>query len=210
MSARIVDRQLKTSAILRAAAQVFAEQGYQAATIDGIAERAGIGKGTVYEYFKSKQDLFFAVFDDYIAGMEGMARHEAALAPATAAEQVRRAVHSVLAASADARDLFPLVFEFWSASASVDRRERVAGMFRETYARFRELLAALIRQGQQSGEFDPAADASGVAAVLVGALDGLFLQAWFDRALDPVALGDKFVEIVLAGLASKSNEGKDT
>ena len=159
MAARIVNRPAKTGAILRAATQVFAEQGYQAATMDAIAERAGIGKGTLYEYFRDKQDLFFAVFDDYIASMERLARQSMELPSNTAAAQIQQAIHTVLAISAEARDLFPLVFEFWSASASPDRRARVATLFRDTYAEFRRLIAGQIHKGQQKGEFDPAADA---------------------------------------------------
>jgi AcrR family transcriptional regulator len=199
--ARIVDRPAKTGVILRAAAQLFAEQGYQTATMDAIAERAGIGKGTVYEYFHNKQELFFGVFDDYIASMARLARESSERPSLSAAAQIRKAIHTVLAMSAGARDLFPLVFEFWSASASPDRQKRVAKLFRETYAKFRTLIAGQIRKGQRKGEFDRAADASRIAAVLVGALDGLFLQAWFDRALDPVSMGDDFVTILLRGLA---------
>ena len=202
MAARIADRPAKTGAILRAAAQLFAEQGYQAATMDAIAERAGIGKGTVYEYFPNKQELFFGVFDDYIASMERLARESIEVPSATAAAQIRQAIHTVLAMSAEARDLFPLVFEFWSASASPDRQTRVATLFRDCYGKFRALIAGQIRKGQQEGEFDRAADASQVAAVLVGALDGLFLQAWFDPMLDPVSMGDAFVTILLRGLAT--------
>lgn len=201
MAARIVDRHAKTSAILRAAAQVFAEQGYQAATMEAIAERAGIGKGTVYEYFRNKQELFFAVFEDYIASMEQLAAGSVKLPSATAAAHIRQVIHTVLAASAEGRDLFPLVFEFWSASASPDRQARVATLFRDTYARFRTLIADEIRKGQQAGEFERTTDASRLAAVLVGALDGLFLQAWFDATLDPVSMGDDFVNVLLRGLA---------
>jgi len=203
MAARIANRPARTSAILQAAAQVFAAQGYQAATIDEIAERAGIGKGTVYEYFRSKQDLFFAVFDDYIASMEAVAQETAEAPSATAAARLQQSIHTVLAMSAQTVDLFPLVFEFWAASASPDRQARVAQMFRETYGKFRALIAGQILSGQQAGEFDPGIDATGIAAVLVGALDGLFLQAWFDRTLDPVSMGDAFVAVVLRGLAKR-------
>ena len=202
MSARIADRTARTGAILRAAAQTFAEQGYESATIDAIAERAGVGKGTVYEYFRNKQELFFAVFDDYIASMEGLARQVMEAPSATAAEQIQQAIHSVLAMSAEQRDLFPLVFEFWASSASAERQARVAMMFRETYAKFRKLIAGHIRKGQEQREFDRSADAARIAAALVGALDGLFLQAWFDPALDPVTMGDEFVAVVLRGLAA--------
>ncbi len=203
MAARIVDRKAKTGAILRSAAEVFAEQGYQATTMDAIAERAGTGKGTIYEYFRNKQELFFGVFDDYIASMERLARASAGPAEATASAGIRQSIHTVLEMGAGERELFPLVFEFWAASASPERQTRVATLFRESYARFRTLIAGQIRKGQRKGEFDRKVDASGIAAVLVGSLDGLFLQAWFDPSLDAVAMGDAFVTIVLRGLAKK-------
>ncbi len=208
MAARIVDRSAKTGTILRAATQVFAEQGFQAATMDAIAERAGIGKGTLYEYFRDKQDLFFGVFDDYIASMARMARQSMELPASTAAARIQQAIHTVLAMGAGARDLFPLVFEFWAASAAPNRRERVAAMFRDTYAAFRTLIAGQIQTGQKEGEFDRGADATRIAAVLVGALDGLFLQAWFDPALDPVIMGDDFVAVLLRGLAAPAKPSK--
>ena len=176
--------------------------------MDAIAERAGIGKGTVYEYFRNKQELFFAVFDAYIASMERLARERIEHPSTTAAAQIRQAIHAVLEMSAEERDLFPLVFEFWSASASEDRQARVATLFRETYAKFRTLITGQIRKGQQEGEFDRTADASRIAAVLVGSLDGLFLQAWFDPTLDPVSMGDDFVTILLRGLAPAQRGAK--
>jgi AcrR family transcriptional regulator len=200
MAARIVDRVEKSRLILQAAARVFAQRGFQAATIDEISERAGIGKGTVYEYFPSKQDLFYAVFTDYIAGFEIAAREQARQAAGSAA-RIREVIGTVLAMTAASREWFPLTFEFWSASAAPRHRRRIATMFRRMYGRFRKMLADLIRQGQRAGEFDPHADARHVASVLVGALDGLFLQSWFDPKLDPVAAGNSFLEVLLRGLA---------
>ncbi len=60
----------KRVAILTAAASIFNTKGFHQANISEIAEEAGIGKGTVYEYFKSKDDLFLEVIafniDQYI------------------------------------------------------------------------------------------------------------------------------------------------
>ena len=66
MAPRIVDREEKARQIIHHASVVFARKGYNATKIDDVAASAGIGKGTVYEYFNSKQDLFLAVFDAYI------------------------------------------------------------------------------------------------------------------------------------------------
>src|SRR5919198_6132991 len=52
--------------LLEAAARVFAEKGFQAASVDEIAERAGFSKGAVYWHFESKDDLFFALLAERI------------------------------------------------------------------------------------------------------------------------------------------------
>ncbi|MCK5376574.1 MAG: TetR/AcrR family transcriptional regulator, partial [Acidobacteria bacterium] len=63
MVSTIIDRGSKRQHLVEAAAAVFAEQGFTSTRVADIAERAGIGKGTVYEYFTSKEELLFAVFE---------------------------------------------------------------------------------------------------------------------------------------------------
>jgi TetR/AcrR family transcriptional regulator, fatty acid metabolism regulator protein len=53
----------KRSAILDAALRVFAKHGFAAARVSDIAAAAGVGKGTVYLYFESKEDLLMGVFE---------------------------------------------------------------------------------------------------------------------------------------------------
>jgi AcrR family transcriptional regulator len=53
----------KKDRIIKAAARVFAQKGYAGAAVADIAVQAEIGKGTIYAYFDSKEDLFFAVFE---------------------------------------------------------------------------------------------------------------------------------------------------
>ncbi|WP_111642712.1 TetR/AcrR family transcriptional regulator [Marinimicrobium alkaliphilum] len=54
----------RRSEILAAACRVFAEQGYQRADMQAVADAAGVGKGTVYRHLASKEELFSAVLDD--------------------------------------------------------------------------------------------------------------------------------------------------
>jgi AcrR family transcriptional regulator len=61
------DRQAKVHAILDAALDVFAQKGFTEARLDDVAARAGIGKGTIYLYFPSKQALFEALVRSGIA-----------------------------------------------------------------------------------------------------------------------------------------------
>jgi AcrR family transcriptional regulator len=60
MSPKLVDREQKLKEITVAALAVFSQRGYAATSIDQIAAAAGIAKGTVYDYFDSKEDLFVA------------------------------------------------------------------------------------------------------------------------------------------------------
>ncbi len=70
------ERLMRRSEILAAAFNVFGEKGFDRATLDEIAERAEFGKGTLYNYFSSKEDLFAAAFqrllDDFRAIAEGV------------------------------------------------------------------------------------------------------------------------------------------
>ncbi len=64
------------SRILQAALDEFSDKGYHASTIDSIAERAGIAKGTVYRYFNTKEGLFNALKEDTISEFVEHARHD--------------------------------------------------------------------------------------------------------------------------------------
>ncbi|MDO9026766.1 MAG: helix-turn-helix domain-containing protein, partial [bacterium] len=57
---------LKRQEILKAAATVFAKRGFQKTLMDDIAGQAGIGKGTIYRYFSSKDDLYFSILDQAV------------------------------------------------------------------------------------------------------------------------------------------------
>ncbi len=57
---------LRRKQILAAATELFCRSGYHGVTVDAIAERAGISKGNLYWYFKSKQDIFHLLFDDLV------------------------------------------------------------------------------------------------------------------------------------------------
>ncbi len=59
MAGRGPDREARRQAILQAARQVFARKGFEPATLEAVAREAGLAKGTLYLYFKNKEDLYF-------------------------------------------------------------------------------------------------------------------------------------------------------
>jgi AcrR family transcriptional regulator len=57
-------REKSREKILAAALKLFANKGYAATSIDSIAKKAGISKGLIYNYYKSKKSILLAIFDD--------------------------------------------------------------------------------------------------------------------------------------------------
>jgi AcrR family transcriptional regulator len=81
----------RIQAILAAALEEFFDQGFAAARLDAIAERAGIGKGTVYLYFDSKETLFEEAVRNMIAPLIDRLEH-LTVAPQGSAEAMLRVI----------------------------------------------------------------------------------------------------------------------
>ena len=201
MAPKIVDREERRQALAAAAAEVFAEKGFAGARIIDVAERAGVGKGTVYEYFRSKEELFFAVF-------ERMSREEHARLgaemdrDAPAAERLASLVRSMVADAVAQADLYGLTFELWSGCSHETYGERLRAAFADLYRDFRGHLAALVREGQAAGELRAGLDPEGLAAAIVGAIDALGLQYWVDRDVDVEAAAETFIDALGTGIAT--------
>jgi AcrR family transcriptional regulator len=192
----------KKELIVEAAAQVFARNGYSNAAVADIARQANIGKGTVYEYFQSKEDLFFAVFEWFQKKTEKAAVVGISDLGGGAADRLSALNDSLMKLWDEIKDVFALVMEFWAASSSIQMRQRLKGAFKQMYGDYRRIVSALIQDGIKSGEFRPDVKPEPVAAALVGTWDALFLQAWFDESFDPAATAKDFMDTVLHGLAA--------
>ena len=70
--------------------------------------------------------------------------------------------------------------------------KRFKEAFRQTYQKFRGIVASLIRDGIERGEFPSDVNPESIAAALVGAWDTLFLQAWFEENFDPLTTARNF------------------
>lgn len=198
-------RKPKRELIVQAAAQVFAQKGFSGTVMAEIAVQAGVGKGTLYEYFDSKEDLFFAVFEWFSKQSSASATVSISALGGSASDRLEVLSDSIMRSWTEMKDFFSLAMEFWAASASSLMRERFKEALRQCYEDFRRIVSALIRDGIERGEFRPDVDPEATAAALVGAWDALFLQAWFDEAFDPQAMAKKFMTVLIRGLVSKEH-----
>ena len=193
-------RQAKKQRIIKAAAEVMARKGYAGTVMADIAAAADIGKGTLYEYFDSKEALFFAVFRWFSQTTGAEARVSVSALGRSAGERLRLLNDTIMGAWIELKDIYALTMEFWSASASSQMRNRFKEVFRESYREFRAVVSALLRDGIERGEFRPDLEAESIAAALVGTWDALLLQAWFDDQFDPVDSSREFLDALFEGI----------
>lgn len=192
----------KKLAIVKAAARVFSQKGFGGANMADVAAEAGIGKGTIYEYFDSKDDLFFTVFEWYIEEQSSAALVGINALTSSAADKIRAISDALMNAWVDEIEFFGLMMEFWSAAGTSRYRGEFKNAFNNVYREFKGLVAELIREGAARGEFSDGVNAEATAAGLVGAWDAFLLQAWFDDEFKPLPISKDFLDTVLHGMSA--------
>ncbi|HSN78374.1 MAG TPA: TetR/AcrR family transcriptional regulator [Anaerolineae bacterium] len=164
------------SHILEAALGCFAERGYDASGVAEICQRAGVSKGAFYHHFASKQALFVALLDQWLAVLDDQVAVQRA--PSATAPQALQAMVALLQqVFRDASGRLPMFLEFWRQAV---RDEAIWQATMAPFERYRTLLAEIIQQGTTEGTLRPC-DAQDAARVLVSMAVGMVLQS----ALDP-------------------------
>ena len=203
MTETTTDRGEKRPRLVKAATAVFAQKGYASTRVAEIAERAGVGKGTVYEYFSSKEELLFAVFESI--NQDISSRMDATLSEGGPARDTLLALLRLGAEIISAQvDLTPVMLDFWAASRGKDFEEDYREAVVSNYENYRNLVAAFIRGGQERGEFRPEVDAEALAATVVATVDGLGIQLSFDRSIDPHRITEAFGRLLCECLTPES------
>jgi AcrR family transcriptional regulator len=196
MAAKKESEQARRKQILEAAEKVFAARGIDRARMDDIVEEAGLSKGTLYWYFKSKDALIRALIDRvFISEM----REAEALVDAdlSTRDKLRRFVSYAVREYKRFDKLMPLAYEFFALAArSKTVRQTIVGYFH----RYTFLLSTIIQEGVDQGEFKPC-DPENVATILISTYEGLAML-WFiePELVDWDQMEDEPLELMLAGL----------
>ena len=190
----------KRTAILDAATAVFAERGFFAAQVADIARGAGIAAGTVYLYFRSKDEILTSIFDrtmkDAIA--EGRAALDGEKDPVG---RLRRIAHLHLARMGRDRSL-AIVFQ-------VELRQTTKFMERFSTTGLRDYLLLIqqtIEDGQARGVFRKSLSARTAAKVFFGALDEMATN-WIlsRRRYSLVHEADAIVDLFVSGVGGSKS-----
>jgi AcrR family transcriptional regulator len=201
----------RPGALLQAALDVFSRQGYRATRLEVVADAAGVSKGTIYRYFRNKEDLLKQALEERVRVKLESA--EAALEEfeGSSIEKLRFILEGYWKQAMEGdwlqfhRLMFgeianelPVLFQFWLQKGTL---------------RGWKLIEGIIRQGQEAGSFRKDADAQGIAQF---ALSGLFHQAYLQAHIrskkwgtcPPGRIFESAFDLLITGLKPIKPAGK--
>jgi len=183
----------RTQEILDAAFRVFSVRGYHNATVDDIAKEAGISKGTCYQYFQGKEDIFVATMERTLETLLA----EAEAAAWESQDALTRMGLEGLTFISKYRDL---QFMFMGViSEALGGNERLREKAREAFARVADFLGRDIEKGIAEGTFRPV-DPAAVAYALMGIAEVVANLYVVDEEFDVLSFFINLMDFLQHGL----------
>ncbi|MEJ5186780.1 MAG: TetR/AcrR family transcriptional regulator [Candidatus Geothermincolales bacterium] len=194
------ERQIKEAAL-----RLFSEKGFHDTTVQDIAEEAGLGKGTIYWYWDSKEDLAFSLVEDMLSAFLDLVRR-AEEWDLPFREKFRVLVHEASALYREKKDHCRLLWKFRADRHYIFNPDYAKKVTRY-YQDIRRSLASIIRKGMEEEEIDYP-DSDHLALVVLGVAEGLELEWLENEDFDlegslQLVLGNLF-----SGLSRGSREAK--
>jgi TetR/AcrR family fatty acid metabolism transcriptional regulator len=187
----------KRERILTAAERIFARHGFFAAKVSDVAKEAGVADGTIYLYFKSKDDLLISLFE------RRMQQVNETLAGAVKGKSPREQLRSLI------RTYLQMVHDEPTAAEVLTIELRQSSKFMKEYenpvfADFLRLLGGIIAAAQDKGEITTPIPPQVAARMIFGMLDELSLS-WVlaKKKFDIVRAADWVISLVTNGLGEK-------
>ena len=184
----------KKMSIIQGAIVVFAEKGFYSAKMQDIAEAAIMGKGTIYEYFSTKEELFLAVYDywmdDYEMAMEQAV--ESHLDPVSKADAL---IDTTVDFYEKHAEYASILLEFW-AHALRSKEHHFLGRIRSMKKKL-ELIGKEVTQQMQKLKLFKSVDSASFSVLELGISDGIFLQWILDGKTYSLREAYKFRQSVI-------------
>jgi AcrR family transcriptional regulator len=195
-------------AVLSAALEMFLQNGFAATRVEDIAQRAGVGKGSVYLHVRNKQELFQAVIDEGVIAHIEQAEAFAVDFSGSATELMNTLLHNNLVDFWDSPSsgIYKLII-----AESQQFPELAARYYHKVTRRARKLLEDILQLGIAQGEYR-AMDVPYTARIILGALDNELIQAYsLGTHADDTFDAHRFIDALLAfatrGLGTAAQPG---
>ncbi len=152
--ARVIDKEEKRCDIARASIDLFCEKGIQHTSIDEIAKSASVAKGTVYLYFKNKEEIIFAIWN-MIVEQHMIAFEQRVASLQGAKEKIMSFFDFAQCCNIfDTQKILHLYQHFVSAML-IDKTGLYTSYFESVFQKDYEFIAGCLQEGIDSGEFEP-------------------------------------------------------
>lgn len=180
---KIVDKKAKKREIVQAAVKIFAKRGVANTKMADIAQAAGIGKGTIYEYFKDKNEIFTESFSRFL-DMTDTIIGKRLLRLSDPVQKLKAMVSGFTEIISDfGYDYIEVMFEFWAEGIRSKHENGVELIdLNKYYVDYRRITKAILDEGVRLGKFKEM-DTQLTASILIGAFDGLMLQWVLDQSI---------------------------
>ena len=187
----------KREAILRAAIKVFANRGYFSSKVADIAGEAGIADGTVYLYFRSKDDILHSIFDRAMAEFIDEGRRQLAEIK-DPVERIRRIAQLHLEKLGADRNM-AIVFQVELRGSTKFMEQFSAAGFGE----YLDIIRKTVADGQAAGVFRPDLKPIVAAKILYGALDEMVTNWILSKRSYPLApMADEVLKVFFGGVST--------
>ncbi|MBC7248520.1 MAG: TetR/AcrR family transcriptional regulator [Actinobacteria bacterium] len=163
--------------IKQAALRLFSRRGFHHTTIADIAEEAGLGKGTIYWYWRSKEELAFALVEDMLDAFLALIREEQGR-EGPFHEKMRRLVDAAADLYAQEKEHCRLLWKFRADRHYIFNQEYVRAVT-SYYQEMRTHLSAMVRRALEDGEI-AGIDPDRAALIILGITEGLELE-WLEN-----------------------------
>jgi len=185
----------KYHAILDAALRVIAQHGYHNSQVARIAREAGVADGTIYLYFKNKEDILISLFRERLGDL--IERFHASVRETDSAEEALRKICELHFAELERNVPLAYVTQIELRQSSLELRKAIGQVLKP----YIQLIEKILRQGMEEGRFRPELDVKLTRLLVFGAMDEV-VTSWLigGRKYSLTAQVDKTVEFFLHGL----------
>jgi AcrR family transcriptional regulator len=192
MSPKIVDREQKKLKIIGSAFNVLQEKGYMDTKMSDIAEEAGIGKGPIYEYFGSKDELVVATFETMISMTQDNVL-EMLDTIDDPEEKVRRFIRMRAKFFTEISGIFRLFVGLVQNIDDKTGKPNTKSFLKDMYEQAIEKIEGVLQEGIEKGIFREV-DRRSLAILMLSIMDGLQMPYSVDNSLVDVESVQKIVE----------------
>jgi len=173
---KIINKQAKKLEIIQAAMKVFAQNGFANTKMAEIAVAAKIGKGTIYEYFKNKDEIFEFVFNHFMEFMETTIAR-AIFKITDPVEKIKTIFNSwTEIVSEEHTEFIDIMLDFWAEAVRRKEEQKLKIVdLEKVYEEFRIIIKSILDEGVRLGKFKPV-DTYLAASLILGSMDGIMIQ----------------------------------